>query len=213
MIRHRAILLIGPTGAGKTPLGDLLEARGLWGRRCRHFDFGRQLRAAAAAETPPAHLTDADVEAIRGALAGALLADEQFPIAARILRVFLAGCDVGPDDWIVLNGLPRHIGQARDLAPLVDVRAVVELACSADVVLRRVRTDAGGDRAGRPDDQAAAVRERFRTYAQRTAPLVDHYRRLGARIHTIEVGPATSADDILTALATGPPTTQGTADA
>ena len=44
-----AVLLLGPTGAGKSPLGDWLEARGLWGRPCHHFDFGANLRAIVAA--------------------------------------------------------------------------------------------------------------------------------------------------------------------
>jgi hypothetical protein len=43
-----ALLLLGPTGAGKTPLGDWLEAHGLWGRPCHHFDFGANLRAVVA---------------------------------------------------------------------------------------------------------------------------------------------------------------------
>ena len=44
---NKAILLLGPTGSGKSPLGDELEANGLNGRRCLHFDFGRRLRRAA----------------------------------------------------------------------------------------------------------------------------------------------------------------------
>ena len=44
-----ALLLLGPTGSGKTPLGDEIERRGLYGRRCLHFDFGASLRAAASA--------------------------------------------------------------------------------------------------------------------------------------------------------------------
>jgi hypothetical protein len=31
-----ALLLLGPTGAGKTPLGERLEAGGLGGHRCRN---------------------------------------------------------------------------------------------------------------------------------------------------------------------------------
>ena len=42
-----AILLLGPTAAGKTPLGQLFADRGLWGRPCVHFDFGENLRRIA----------------------------------------------------------------------------------------------------------------------------------------------------------------------
>jgi len=48
MIRRDAILLVGPTGAGKTPLGEWLQLHGLWGRRCHHFDFGTNLREVAS---------------------------------------------------------------------------------------------------------------------------------------------------------------------
>ena len=42
--RHRALLLLGPTASGKTPLGKLIEERGLWDFRWVHFDFGAQMR-------------------------------------------------------------------------------------------------------------------------------------------------------------------------
>ena len=47
MALPHALLLIGPTGSGKTPLGELLERSGLWGRPCRHFDFGERMRRIA----------------------------------------------------------------------------------------------------------------------------------------------------------------------
>ena len=86
MTRHRAILLIGPTGSGKTPLGDLLELRGLWQRPCYHFDFGRSLRRAADGRQASGVLTAAQVEFVRDVLqAGRLLEDEDFGIAEAVL--------------------------------------------------------------------------------------------------------------------------------
>jgi adenylate kinase family enzyme len=49
---REAILLLGPTGSGKTPLGQVLERRGLWGHRCSHFDFGDNLREIVARDEP-----------------------------------------------------------------------------------------------------------------------------------------------------------------
>jgi hypothetical protein len=46
---YPAILLVGPTGSGKTPLGALCEKKGLWQSRVFHFDFGAILRRIAAA--------------------------------------------------------------------------------------------------------------------------------------------------------------------
>jgi len=50
--RPEAVLLVGPTAAGKTPLGDALQAGGLWGRACRHFDSGRGDRAERDDDDP-----------------------------------------------------------------------------------------------------------------------------------------------------------------
>jgi len=149
MTRIPAILLVGPTGSGKTPLGDCLELRGLWGRRCVHFDFGAQLRAIADGRPIAAELTQAQIAiVVRSLGTGALLDNEHFPIAAGILRSFADQRWIAADDRMVLNGLPRHIGQARDVDHIVAVSAVVSLECSADVVCDRIRLDSGGDARG-----------------------------------------------------------------
>ncbi len=84
--RNRAILLIGPTGSGKTPLGELLEGKGLFGSRCFHFDFGKNLREIALKDKPIGSLTRADIDLIRYLVESrALLEDEQFHIAEKIL--------------------------------------------------------------------------------------------------------------------------------
>ena len=190
----KAILLLGATGAGKSPLGDVLEARGLGGRRCVHFDFGRRLRAIDRADGG-AGLTRREVRTVRSSLAsGVLLDDEHFPIAAKLLEAFLAARNVGPDDFVVLNGLPRHAGQARDAAAIVNVTAVVELRCTPETVRERIRANAGGDRTNRTDDDPAAVGRKLDLYADRVGPLLDHYRAAGATIHTVDVLADTSAE-------------------
>ena len=197
MPKADALLLVGPTGSGKTPLGERIERRGLGGCRCVHFDFGAQLRRVPAAGAH-GRLTDDDVAFVRSVLqTGALLEDEHFPIAERILRTFLAERSVGPGDLVVLNGLPRHAGQARDVERIVTVGRVIELACTTETILARIRTDAGGDRAGRVDDDAPAVRRKLALYAARTAPLLDHYHAAGVPVDRIVVTPAATADDVL----------------
>lgn len=87
--RLPALLLLGPTGSGKTPLGRVLEARGLAGRRCLHFDFGENLRQVVAQHKPDSLVSTTDIAFLRRVLeTGALLEDDQFPLAARILRSF-----------------------------------------------------------------------------------------------------------------------------
>lgn len=196
-----AILLLGPTASGKTPLGDLLQRRGLWGRPCAHFDFGAELRAAAARSSLGADLAGADLALIRSVLqAGRLLDDHEFHIARGILRQFLADRHADAATLVILNGLPRHAGQAEAMADLLGVLAVVELSCDAETVLERIRTDPAGDRAQRNDDHLDAVRRRLVIYGQRTAPLVDYYRRRGTRILTLDVSPTTRPQQLVAQL-------------
>jgi adenylate kinase family enzyme len=183
-----AILVLGPTGAGKTPLGQLLQNRGLPGARCLHFDFGATLREVVDRDASDPILSRADLDFLRGVLeSGTLLEEQHFPIAERLLRSFLAGHDSQQPAVIVLNGLPRHAGQAQGLEPLLDVRTVVYLACSAETVLQRIRSNVGGDRGERSDDSTKAVRRKLELFAQRTAPLLDYYRGRGVSIRQIEV--------------------------
>ena len=196
-----AILLVGPTGSGKTPLGERLARDGLWGRRCRHFDFGRRMREIVAAGAPPAWMAAADLALLRSVLeAGALLENEHVHVAENILRAFVAGGDRDAEGLILLNGLPRHVGQAEAVEAIVRVRAVIELACTGEVVLERIRTDAGGDRAGRRDDDEASVRRKLRIFADRTAGLLGHYRRRGVAVLTLDVTRRTTPADARRAL-------------
>jgi len=202
---NNAILLVGPTGAGKTPLGEILEERGLGHRKCLHFDFGEQLRRAAAGHCRIEQLVPHDIDFIRLVLqTGAVLEDQHFHIAEAILRAFIAGRSMGGDDLIVLNGLPRQVGQAHDIARLADVRLVAHLSCPAEVAFERIRTNAGGDRANRLDDSLESVKNRMLIFAARTAPLLDHYRSLhdsqgelnGVPVVTLEVTATATAESL-----------------
>lgn len=191
-----AILILGPTGSGKTPLGEVLEERGLWGRRCLHFDFGANLREIVAGNRPDELVTSVDIALLRRMLReGLLLEDQHFPLAARILRRFVARRAPPGASWIVLNGLPRHLGQAQAMEAVVEVRMVVYLACPAQVVAGRIEGNVGGDRERREDDVPEAVRRRLKIFTQRTAPLLDYYRSRQVRIETLEVGPRTTAEE------------------
>jgi adenylate kinase family enzyme len=204
--RPAAILLVGPTGSGKTPLGDLLEANGLWGRPCAHFDFGARLRRCAAGEGTAGLLAPGECAFLQRVLeSGALLDDEHFPIARKVLGAFLRGLAPDGRTLVVLNGLPRHPGQARDMEAIVAVEAVVRLACRPKVAQERVRTNAGGDRAGRSDDDAEAMRQRLDLFEARTAPLVAYYAARGARVETIQVEADTTAAAIRARLEARPP--------
>ena len=196
-----AILLVGPTGSGKTPLGELLQERGLWGKRCFHFDLGRLMREAVAGGCSGSPLSRAEIGFLAGVLrSGALLEDEHFHIAEKLLTSFIAERRITGEDIIVLNGLPRHVGQAEGIAPFVDLRVVVSLECDAEAVLERIGTNVGGDRAERVDDDVEAVREKLKTFHARTLPLIEHYETAGAAVVRIDVEARTTAEQMRDAL-------------
>lgn len=195
--RPSAILLLGPTASGKTPLGRLLESRGLSGSSCRHFDFGENLRRIVRTGQPDGIVSDADITYLRDVLQrGALLEDDDFPIAKRIIESFLARGDQDERALVVLNGLPRHQGQARDLAELLDVQAVVYLRCSAETVFERVQLDTGGDRRYRTDDDSEAIREKLAIFERSTKPLIDYYRQAGSHLVTLQVTNSTTPEQM-----------------
>lgn len=197
-----ALLLVGPTGAGKTPLGDEIERRGFRGRRFVHFDFGARLRALAALPDGESGLEPDEGAVIRTSLeTGALFEAADLPMIVKILSRFAAERLAAPGDGLALNGLPRHRDQAEALSGRIAVGAVVSLEADPAVLRARLRTDPGLDRAGRLDDDLASVGRRLEIFRHRTEPLVGYYRERGAEILTVRVGPATTAAEMYAVLA------------
>jgi adenylate kinase family enzyme len=193
----RAILLLGPTGCGKSPLGDWLERASLRGRRCHHFDFGANLRAVVAGQRSEA-FTPEEIRFLRRVLEeGALLEDKHFPLAARILDGFIAGNNAQANDLLVLNGLPRHRQQAGAMAQKVAIIGVVQLDCDAQTIVERLRRNSGGDRTQRRDDSEALVARKLIIYEERTRPLLDFYREQHTPILEIKVGVETQPTEIV----------------
>ncbi|MCU0782749.1 MAG: nucleoside monophosphate kinase [Verrucomicrobia bacterium] len=192
----QGILLLGPTGSGKSPLGDWLEQVSLWGRRCHHFDFGANLRAVVAGQGAGV-FTMEEVRFLRRVLEeGALLEDEHFPLATRILDAFVAQKGVQPSDLLVLDGLPRHLQQACALDWKITVIGVVQLDCDARTVAERLKRNSGGDRVQRQDDSEALVARKLVIYEERTRPLLYHYRERGTNILNVKVGSETQPAEI-----------------
>jgi adenylate kinase family enzyme len=191
-----ALLLIGPTGSGKSPLGDYLTAQGLLGKRCYHFDFGSELRSIAAGNGAFSSFSLSEIEFIRHVLKnGHLLENDRFTLARKIFILALERFRFRDGDLLVLNGIPRHAGQARDIASLAVVNALVVLECSTDAVFCRLLENVGGDRDGRPDDTRELVVRKLQTFQERTTPLVQHYQQNGSMIYRVTIDDRTTTHD------------------
>jgi adenylate kinase len=207
-----AILLLGPTGVGKSPLGDAIADKGLFNRKCHHLDFGAELRTALSDGKRSAAYSAFELDFIRGVLdRGLLLENEHFPIAYKIISLFLDRVGFSQRNVLVLNGIPRHTGQARDVATIADIHALIVLDCSADNVFCRIRDNVGGDRIERVDDNKKLIEKKLMIFRERTAPLIEHYARKGSFVYRLEISGTTTTNrtylQLLSLTAAHPPIT------
>jgi adenylate kinase family enzyme len=166
-----------------------------------HFDFGEQLRRVAQSSTEVEGLTQEDIQTvIRAVASNALLENSRFYIAEALLRSFLAGHKAGGQDMVVLNGLPRHIDQARDAEALVRIELALVLECAEDVVRERIALNSGGDRAERTDDSGCEVARKLRLYRERTEPLIAYFSGKRVPIIRLSVTPESRPEDHISAL-------------
>jgi adenylate kinase len=204
-----AILLLGPTGVGKSPLGDAIAKNGLFDRACHHLDFGSELRSAVSDERRAVAYSQDELDFIHGVLErGLLLENEHFPLAHKIVSLFLDRRRFSQRDVLVLNGIPRHAGQARDMAAIAHIHALIVLDCTADEVFVRIQENIGGDRTERADDNRDLIEKKLVIFRERTAPLIDHYETLGCRIYRLGISATMTPPDAyktLSDLAAGDP--------
>ena len=195
---YPAILLVGPTGSGKTPLGAFCEKEGLWQSNVFHFAFGAILRRIAAATGPGLFsLTKQDLSVIRQSLAtGALLENRNFHIARNLFLSYAKEKQIQDPALILLNGLPRHTGQALDIEPFIQVKLVLALSCAPDVVKERIWQNTGGDRTRRKDDDVNAIEKKLKIFRKQTAPLLNHYRQKGIPIISLAVEIDTTPEQV-----------------
>mgnify|MGYP002635652672 CR=1 FL=1 len=179
------LMLLGAPGAGKGTQAKRLTARlGLI-----QISTGDMLRSAVGNGTPMG------LEAKRYMDAGGLVPDD---VVIGIVRERLAEPDVA--DGFILDGFPRTVAQAAALETFAKLDAVVNVDVPEEALLGRLsgrrtckacgaifhvvssppsvdgRCDlCGGELYQRSDDNETSIRERLKTYREKTAPLEAFY--------------------------------------
>jgi adenylate kinase len=205
-----ALLLLGPTGSGKSPLGNELENHGFCGRPCLHLDFGSELRAAVSDNNRSVFYSSEELYFIDTVLEqGLLLENEHFPLAEKIITLLLNRSGFTNRHILVLNGIPRHTGQAISMTPFASVHALIVLDCTVDDVYHRIRENTGRDRCGRVDDDRELIGKKISLFSERTAPLVEYYKKNGSSVYRLPISKDTTPErahrSLLTLAAAHPP--------
>ena len=199
------LLILGVPGAGKGTVATILKER----KHMAHISTGDLFRKHIQQNT------DLGKEAQKYISKGNLVPDE---ITNSLVRAELSTVRTN----FVLDGYPRDLDQARELFKILEdfsipLDAAIYLDVAEEVVVKRLvnrRSCAdcgapynlltkkpkeegvcdvcGGHLIQRADDNAETIRQRLRTYKQRTAPLIDFYRDKGILLE-IDADKATDA--------------------
>lgn len=185
----KAVVLLGPPGAGKGTVAEVLEDKGY-----RHISTGELLREQIRLETP------LGLEAKELMDHGKFVSDD---VVVGMIRDLVSDADT--DAKFLFDGFPRTLVQAQKLDELIDsfkgeLSEVILLECPDEVIVKRLsgrRTCAtcgavyhmafnppsndekcdldGCGLAQRPDDNETTVRKRLKVYEEQTAPLINYY--------------------------------------
>jgi len=165
-MRYRTILLFGPPGSGKGTQGRILGMiPGFF--HCSCGDLFRRLDPQS----------DEGRRFLEFVQRGQLVPDE--PTCefwqSQMAEFRRLGRYSPERDVLVLDGIPRTVGQARLLADVIDVRGVLYLSCpQQEKLVQRMRQRALLE--NRLDDGSVEViRRRMDVFERDTRPVLDHY--------------------------------------
>jgi len=191
MMKYRTYLFFGAPGSGKGTQGKILGTI----PRFFHFACGDVFRALDT-RTPLGQAF------LSYSSRGELVPDD---ITVQLWKARIAD-HVGahtfkPDiDSLVLDGIPRNVGQARIMEEIIDVKKVFHLSCAdRSALISRLRKRALKD--NRFDDASEdVIRRRLQTYEEESKPVLEFY---GPRmIQEVDASqtPLKVAHDILTTI-------------
>lgn len=180
------LVLLGGPGAGKGTQAEKLVGDG----NLIHIATGDILREEVDRET------DLGLQANEYMEKGELVPDE--------LVVNMVEKRLNEDKGYVFDGFPRTVDQAEALGEVVDLDLVIYIKIDQEEAVRRLSSrrvcsdcgkiyntifkkpnregicdECGGELYQRSDDSPKVIRERFNTFLEETAPLVEYYREKG----------------------------------
>ena len=165
-MKYRTLIMFGAPGSGKGTQGKVLGAI----PNMLHFSSGDAFRAL----DPNSELGKTFKEY---STKGLLVPDElTIRLCVDHINKLAQSGKFNPEtDTLILDGIPRSVAQATALQATVDVKAVLNLACSSyeDLVQRMKKRAIKEGRADDADENV--IRERFATYDRQTKPLLDFY--------------------------------------
>lgn len=164
--KYRTYLIFGAPGSGKGTQGKTLGSV----PRFYHCACGEVFRSIDTRTALGQAFLDYSSK-------GQLVPDE---ITVELWRVRIQHCveahQFKPDiDYLVLDGIPRNVAQAKLLEPFIDVRKIFHLSCpDRSQLVNRLKKRALKD--NRLDDaNEEVIRKRLETYDAETKPLLEHY--------------------------------------
>jgi adenylate kinase len=205
---HRAVILLGPPGAGKgTQAKELARKYGV-----PHLSTGDMLRDNIAKGTPLG-------EQAKPIMARGELVPDSLVLKMVAKRIEEADCAQG----FVFDGFPRTVAQAQYLGQMLREHGfrkpfVVHLVIGFGLLMKRltgrrvcnvggeiyniydhppkvagVCDSDGGELIQRPDDSEDVIGQRLEAYEKQTSPLVAYYKRLG---QLREIDASKSVDEV-----------------
>ena len=164
--QYKTVLFFGAPGAGKGTQGKILgQIPGFFHLACG--DVFRSLDTTS----------DLGAKFLEYSSKGELVPDEltvqmwrQNMHAQTVLSLYKPKVDL-----LVLDGIPRSLGQAKELEQYIEVLQIIHLVCpDLDAMIQRMKKRAIKE--NRLDDaDERVIRRRFEVYERETSPVLAHY--------------------------------------